>query len=216
MQNPQDGQAIAWEILTPEEMPQTINPKAGWFVNANNDPAGTVLDNDPLNQLRKGGPGIYYLNPGYAGGFRAGTITARVRDYVDTQGELSKEDLQSIQADVSLLDAKFFVPYILAAFDNAGQPGKPAGLAAFAADQEVSEAIGRLSGWDFTTPTGIQAGYDAGDPVVDDWTMLPPPDQDEIDMSVAATIYGVWRGQAVRRFVDWPLPVCRRRAVPRQ
>jgi penicillin amidase len=205
VQNPQDGQAIAWEILTPEEMPQTINPKAGWFVNANNDPAGTVLDNDPLNQLRKGGPGIYYLNPGYAGGFRAGTITARVREYVDTQGELSKEDLQSIQADVSLLDAKFFVPYILAAFDNAGQAGKPAELAAFAADPQISEAIGRLADWDFTTPTGIQAGYDAGDPVVDDWTMLPVPGQDEIDMSVAATIYSVWRGQAVRRFVDWPL-----------
>ncbi|MGB7452372.1 MAG: penicillin acylase family protein, partial [Lysobacterales bacterium] len=205
VQNPQDGQAIAWEILKSEEMPQTINPKAGWFVNANNDPAGTVLDNDPLNQLRKGGPGIYYLNPGYAGGFRAGTITARVRDYVDTQGELSKEDLQSIQADVSLLDAKFFVQYILAAFDNAGQAGKPTELAAFVADPEISEAIGRLSDWDFTTPTGIQAGYDVGDPVVDDWTLLPAPDQDEIDMSVAATIYSVWRGQAVRRLVDWPL-----------
>jgi penicillin amidase len=205
VQNPQDGQAIAWEILTQEEMPQTVNPPAGWFVNANNDPAGTVLDNDPLNQLRKGGPGIYYLNYGYVAGFRAGTITARVREYVDTQGELSKEDLQSIQADVSLLDAKFFVPYILAAFDNAGQAGKPAQLAAFAADPQISEAIGRLADWDFTTPTGIQAGYDAGDPVVDDWTMLPAPGQDEIDMSVAATIYSVWRGQAVRRFVDWPL-----------
>ena len=205
VQNPQDGQAIAWEILTPEEMPQTVNPPAGWFVNANNDPAGTVLDNDPLNQLRKGGPGIYYLNPGYAGGFRAGTITGRVRDYVDTQGELSKADLQSIQADVSLLDAKFFVPYILAAFDNAGQPGKPAELAALANDPEIAEAIGRLAGWDYTTPTGIQAGYDAGDPVVGNWTQLPAPDQDEIDTSVAATIYSVWRGQAVRRFVDWPL-----------
>ena len=35
VQNPQDGQAIAWEILTQEEMPQTVNPPAGWFVNAN-------------------------------------------------------------------------------------------------------------------------------------------------------------------------------------
>mgnify|MGYP000735951747 CR=1 FL=1 len=35
--------------------------------------------------------------------------------------------------------------------------------------------------------------------------MLPPPDQDEIDRSVAATIYSVWRGQAVRRVVDEPL-----------
>ncbi len=205
VQNPQPGQAIPYEILTEAEMPHTINPAAGWFVNANNDPAGTVLDNDPLNQLRKGGPGIYYLNPGYAGGFRAGTITARLREYVDTQGELSKEDLQSIQADVSLLDARFFVPYILAAFDNAGRPGAPAMLAALAADTEVAEAVARLAAWDFTTPTGIQAGYDDGDPVVSDWTALPAPDQDEIDRSVAATLYSVWRGQAVRRFVDGPL-----------
>jgi penicillin amidase len=205
VQNPQPGQAIPYEILTQDELPHTINPPAGFFVNANNDPAGTVLDNDPLNQLRRGGPGIYYLNPDYAGGFRAGTITGRIRDYLATQGELSQADLQSIQADVSLLDARFFVPYILAAFDNAGQPGKPAMLAALAADPAVAEAVGRLGAWDFTTPTGIQAGYDAGDPVVSSWTELPEPSQDEIERSVAATIYSTWRGQAVRLIVDEPL-----------
>ena len=123
VQNPQPGQAIPYEILRQDELPQTINPPAGWFVNANNDPAGTVLDNNPLNQLRTGGEGIYYLNPGYAGGFRAGTITRRIRDYVASQGELSKEDLQSIQADVSLLDARFFVPYI-GCSGHAGRPGE--------------------------------------------------------------------------------------------
>ncbi len=205
VQNPQPGQAIPYEILRQDELPHTINPPAGWFVNANNDPAGTVLDNDPLNQLRTGGQGIYYLNPGYAGGFRAGTITSRIREYIASQGELSQADLQSVQADVSLLDARFFVPYILTAFDNAGEAGKPPELAALAADARIIEAIGRLAAWDFTTPTGIQAGYDAGDPVVPDWTTLPEPGQAEIDASVAATIYSVWRGQAVRRLVDEPL-----------
>jgi penicillin amidase len=205
VQTPQPGQAIPYEILRQDELPYTINPPAGWFVNANNDPAGTVLDNNPLNQLRTGGQGIYYLNPGYAGGFRAGTITLRIRDYIAGQGELSKEDLQSIQADVSLLDARFFVPYILSAFQNAGQPGKPDMLADLAADPRIAEAVGRLAVWDFTAPTGLQAGYDAGDPVVPDWTLLPTPDQDEIDRSVAATIYSVWRGQAVRSVVDEPL-----------
>jgi len=204
VENPQPGQAIPSEILRQDELPHTVNPPAGWFVNANNDPAGTVLDNDPLNQLREGG-GIYYLNPGYAGGFRAGTITRRVRDYVATQGELSIEDMQSIQADVSLLDARFFVPYMLAAFDNASQPGKPAELAALAADPGIAEAISRLAGWDYTTPTGLQAGYDAGDPVVPDASLLPAPSDGEIAHSVAATLFGTWRGQAVRLFVDEPL-----------
>ena len=77
VQNPQPGQAIPYEILPYQEMPQVLNPPAGFFVNANNDPAGVTLDNDPLNQARPGG-GIYYLNNGYAG-IRAGRITALLR-----------------------------------------------------------------------------------------------------------------------------------------
>ncbi len=72
--DPQPGQAVPFEVLPFAEMPQLVNPPAGYFVNANNDPAGTTLDNDALNQLRPGG-GIYYLNPGYAIGTRAGRIT---------------------------------------------------------------------------------------------------------------------------------------------
>ena len=33
--------------LPPDEMPQLQDPPAGFFVNANNDPVGTTLDNDP-------------------------------------------------------------------------------------------------------------------------------------------------------------------------
>ncbi len=204
VENPQPGQAVPYEVLRQDELPHTVNPPMGWFVNANNDPAGTVLDNDPLNQLRFGG-GIYYLNPGYAGGFRAGTITLRVRDGLAKEGVLSKRDLQKIQADVSLLDARFFVPYIVAALKNANEPGAPDMLAALAADAELTEAVKRLARWDYTTPTGIQAGYDAGDPVVPDPSLLPEPDKGEIRNSIAATIYSVWRGQAVRSFVDEPL-----------
>jgi penicillin amidase len=205
VENPQPGQAVPHEILPLEEMPHTINPHAGWLVNANNDPAGTTLDNDPLNQLRRGGQGIYYLSSDYVGGFRAGAITRRVRELVANHGMLSAQNMQAIQADVSLHDARFFVPYILEAFNNARQDGKPEILAELSDDERVAEAVERLANWDFTAPTGIQAGYDAGDPVVPDWTGLPDPEQKEIDHSVAATIYSMWRGQAVRSIVDEPL-----------
>ncbi|HUP47971.1 MAG TPA: penicillin acylase family protein, partial [Thermoanaerobaculia bacterium] len=66
------NQASPYQILPAAEMPHVINPAGGWIVNANNDPAGTTLDNNPLNQLRPGG-GIFYLSPGYSG-FRAGRI----------------------------------------------------------------------------------------------------------------------------------------------
>lgn len=65
VQHPQPGQALGYEILPFNETPQIINPPAGWFVNANNDPVGNTLDNNALNQLRPGG-GIYYLNADFA------------------------------------------------------------------------------------------------------------------------------------------------------
>ncbi|MGN6243698.1 MAG: penicillin acylase family protein, partial [Motilibacteraceae bacterium] len=90
------GQAVPYEILPPQEMPHVVNPRAGFFVNANNDPAGTNLDNDPLNQLRPGG-GIYYLNAGYDG-FRAGRITEMIRDATKGGHRLTMTDLERMQA----------------------------------------------------------------------------------------------------------------------
>jgi penicillin amidase len=62
-------------------------------------------------------------------------------------------------------------------------------------------AIEYLRNWDFSTPTGIAAGYDP----FDDPTNLPAPSQDEINASIAATIYSVWRGQIVQLVIDTPL-----------
>ncbi len=47
--NPSPAQATPNAILPFSEMPQVVNPANGFFVNANNDPAGTTLDNNPLN-----------------------------------------------------------------------------------------------------------------------------------------------------------------------
>src|SRR5512143_325593 len=117
VQHPQPGQAIAYEILPAAEMPHLVNPPAGWLVNANNDPAGTVLDNNPLNQLRSGG-GLYYLNAGYDFGLRAGRITELLREKL-AAGRVSFRDTQTIQADVVLPDAQFFVPFITQALARA-------------------------------------------------------------------------------------------------
>jgi penicillin amidase len=64
----------------------------------------------------------------------------------------------------------------------------------------------RLEAWDRTTPTGIPEGYDASD--VDG--RLAPPTRREVEASVAATLYAVWRGQVIRKVIDahlGPLPV---------
>lgn len=195
VQHPQPGQAIPYEILPDEEMPHLVNPPAGWFVNANNDPAGTVLDNNPLNQLRPGG-GLYYLNAGYDFGLRAGRITELIRGKVATQ-RVSFRDMQAIQADVVLPDAPFFVPFVTQALARGSVSADPTlkGLASLPA---VQAAVARLGDWNFKAPTGIAEGYDA----VDRGGVLGAPTSREIGESVAATLYNVWRGQFIRNTVD--------------
>jgi penicillin amidase len=191
VQHPQPGQAVPYEIYPAAEMPHAVNPAAGWFVNANNDPAGTTLDNDPLNQLRPGG-GIYYLAPGYDG-FRAGRITEMLRQRLADGHRVSVSDIQAMQADVTLLDAEYFVPHITHAFADARTSGDPQ-LAALGQDPAVAQAVGRLAAWSFATPTGLAEGYDAG--------RAGPPSNADVANSVAATIYAMWRSQAVRQIID--------------
>jgi penicillin amidase len=196
--HPQPNQAIPFEILPFAEMPHIINPPAGFFVNSNNDPIGITLNNNPFGQLRPGG-GIYYLNYTYSGGFRNGRITQRIRQLLSTgSGKVSFEDMQDIQADVTLLDAQVFVPYITRAFADARSPNANPLLASFAADPGVAAALSRLSHWDFTTPTGIPEGYDASDVAGHGL----PPSQALIDASVAATIYSAWRSRFIANTID--------------
>lgn len=188
------GQALPYEILPPAEMPQLVDPPAGWFVNANNDPTGTTLDNDPLNQLRPGG-GIFYLNAGYDG-LRAGRITGVLRAAL-RRGKVDAADMARIQADTVLLDAEFFTPRIGAALLRAKLSRVPR-LRALAADPKVVEAVVRLSLWDRSTPTGIIEGYDASD--VDG--RLRAPSARERAASVAATLYATWRSRFIDSTVD--------------
>jgi penicillin amidase len=190
--HPQPGQSTAFEILPFAEMPHVINPKAGFFVNANNDPAGVTLNNNPIGQLRPGG-GIYFLSYTFDAGFRSGRITQLIREKLKN-GKISFADVQQIQANVAPRDAEFFTSFITQAFDNAvAHAAQDAKLATLAGDPAIVEAVGRLRGWDFTMPTGIPEGFDGFD-------VGNPPfarSGQEIANSVAATLYNVWRSQFI-------------------
>jgi len=192
----QPGQAIPYAILPAAEMPQPVNPPAGWFVNANNDPAGTVLDNNPLNQLRPGG-GLYSRNAGYDFGLRAQRITDLIKAALERQVTISFAQVQEFQADVVLPDAHYFVPLISQALARGTVSADPT-LSALAAQPGIQAAVARLASWKLTAPTGIPQGYDAAD--VDG--VPGTPTGDEIAESVAATIYSVWRGQFIRNSID--------------
>jgi penicillin G amidase len=188
------GQALPYEILPAAELPQLVDPARGWFVNANNDPAGTTLDNDPLDQLRPGG-GILYLNAGYDG-LRAGRITEALTAAL-RRGPVDAADMARIQADTVLIDAEFFTPRITAALARARGSRLPA-LRALARDPRVAEAVTRLTLWDRSTPTGIPAGYDAADR---DGRLARPGPREQQD-SVAATLYAVWRSRFLAATTD--------------
>jgi penicillin G amidase len=199
--NPPPGQILPYKLLPFDEMPHIVNPPAGFIVSANSDPNGNTLDNDPLNVLRPTG-GILYLNPAYVS-IRAGRITEMLRQrIVDQHQKIDITDMQAMQADVTLHDAEVFVPYILRASDNAKRPGAPLKLKLVALDARVAEAIGRFRNWDFTTPTGVVEGYDAADIA---GQPPSPPSNDEIAKSVAATIYAVWRSEALTNIIDAPV-----------
>jgi penicillin amidase len=197
MTNSRDGKAIGFQTLPFSEMPQVINPKQGYIINANNDPVGATFDNQPLNQFRKGG-GVYYLNRAYYTGLRMGRIRQLLEDGISKKKKFSLQDMMRFQADHHLFDAEILIPHIIKAFENARAPGATPVLAALAATPSVAEAVERLRRWDYTTPTGIQEGYDPGD----DPAKLPTPSASEIQSSVGATIYAVWRSQLVDNVID--------------
>jgi penicillin amidase len=201
VQNRQPNQATPHEVLPFAEMPQTVNPRDGFFVNGNNDPAGVTRDNDPLNQLRPGG-GLYYLAYSWNRGFRAARINTRLRELLESGNRrVSFKEMQEIQADVILRDAEVFTPYIVRAFDRAASNPAAAQLRALGADAGVAEAVGRLRRWNGSTPTGIAEGYDAKDKAGE----LERPSRAEIQASIAASIYSVWRSRVIATVIDGTL-----------
>ncbi|MFP4334345.1 MAG: penicillin acylase family protein [Wenzhouxiangella sp.] len=194
--DPQPGQTTPYALIPREEMPRVVNPPWGYLANANNDPVGTTLDGNPLNQLRPGGNGLYYLNTSYAD-LRMGRVDRELQDLVE-RGNVTIDDMKALQANNQLLDAELLLPFLLQAFENASAEEAWPGLAAIAGDERVQEAMGRLADWDFSSPTGLPGGFDpGGDP-----TGAGVPTAEDIANSVATTIYSVWRGEVIANTID--------------
>jgi penicillin amidase len=193
------NQATPRVVLPFSELPKVVNPAAGYLVNANNDPSGITRDNNPLEQACLGCP-IKYMAYAWNRGFRAARIDERLRETLQNGNRrVSFKEMQAIQADVILRDAQVLTPYIVAAFDRARlDPAAAAQLRALGADLGVAEAVGRLRGWDGSTPTGIPQGYDASDHPGE----LQVPSEREVQASVAATIYAAWRARILANVVD--------------
>ncbi|MBL8299850.1 MAG: penicillin acylase family protein [Rhodanobacteraceae bacterium] len=192
----QPNQAVPFEVLPAEEMPQLVNPAKGWFANANNDPVGTTLDNNPLNQVRPGG-GLYYLNFNYSS-YRMGRIDRQLAALVASGRKLTAADMKALQGNNQLMDAELVSPHLVNALRRAKTAGAWAPLAALAADANLNAAVTRIEQWDFSTPTGLQRGFDPGD----NPSALAAPTAAEVEASIAASLFAIWRSQVIRNTVD--------------
>jgi penicillin amidase len=203
---PDPMRALPFEILPAREMPRLFNPLRGFIVSANNDPTGATLDNDPFNERRPDG-GILYFGTNFALGVRAGRITELLDERVARRGRITTSDMKEIQADTVMNEARYFTRFIVGAFDAAQKPSAHAALRQAAADPRVVEAVGRLRRWDGSTPTGLREGYDKKDRP----GSLREPSAQEIQHSVAATIYAIWRNQFASHVV---VSTLNRRGLP--
>ncbi len=193
------GHTIPFAILPIEEMPQTLNPAAGFIVSANNDPAGTTIDNDALNQKRRGSNAIYYLDWSYDIGFRAGRITELVKQKIAKGEKFTVEDMMKIQSDTVSLIGRRLTGHLLTALKNARATDAPDALQALLKDARLADAIEKyLAKWSFATPTGIPEGFDENDSV----GRLSTPSPEEITDSVATTIFNVWLSMTIKRALD--------------
>jgi len=194
VKNTQPGQALAYEVLPFDEMPQVVNPSQGFIANGNSDPIGVTLDNHVLGNHRAGG-GILYLNPGYTS-IRMGRIAALIEE-IRKERKFTLDDLKAMQADNHLLDTEVFLPFIITAFDDPLDAGT-GDLQGLREDSRIAAAVERLRTWNRTTPTGIREGYDPGD----DPENLADPAPEEVENSIAATIYAVWRSRILANTID--------------
>lgn len=184
--NPQPGQALDFEIMPFDEMPQLVNPDQGFVTNANNDPVGTTLDNNPLNDVRPSGQGLYYMGPYYAS-YRMGRLDREVKEMIDAGHKFTLDDMKALQANVEMMDAELVLPTLLGIMSQVPvPPGSP-----------MAQALDVLSTWDYSAHTGLAEGWDAGSSPL----MMVAPSLEEARNSAAATVWAMWRSMLVQNTI---------------
>ncbi|MBK7864604.1 MAG: penicillin acylase family protein [Archangiaceae bacterium] len=127
---PGTGEAewVGW--LDPDQLPHAAPGTRAFIAAANNDPAGSSRDGNPFDER-------VYLGYDWSEGFRAERLTQRLGELV---GTATRADMEALQADVTVLAARRFMPYLV---DHSG------------ASEELAA---RLRGWDLrATEASVEA-----------------------------------------------------------
>ncbi|MFN7956261.1 MAG: penicillin acylase family protein [bacterium] len=164
-------------FLPDDRIPQSRNPERGWLVTANNDQIGGIADNDLLDD------GIY-LGWDHTEGLRAGRVQQRIEEFLG-QGKISFLDMLAIQNDHVSLAGLEFAPRIVEALDDAAARD---GLAV--PGSLLDQAKRRLSAWSGDCPIGVEEALTG-----------TKPSNEEINDSVACSIFHAWGGRLAERLL---------------
>jgi penicillin amidase len=119
---------------------------------------------------------------------RVGRIDRVLQELVASGDPVTAADMMALQANNQPLDAELILPTLLGVMSQVTMvPGSP-----------MAQAVELLSGWDYSTPTGIAEGWDPGD----DPDLAVEPDALEKRNSAAATVFAVWRSMLIRNTID--------------
>jgi len=198
VQHPQPNQATPFEIMPAAEMPHVINPSAGFLANANNDPIGILAGNNPLGMQRPDG-GIYYLNYNYSV-YRVTRISKLLAAMIASGKKITPDDIKTVQLNRQPADAELVLPHLLAAF-NSAQGSTWGQLNQLANDPAIAQAMTYLSTWNLATPTGLAQGYDSPASVDNPLGLFVPANYGQ-GADVAATLYYLWRSNAIKNIED--------------
>lgn len=144
---PGTGEAEWDGYIDYEALPQAENPPSGYLATANGDMIGNLQDGDPLNDA-------LYIQNDAADGYRQQRIVERLGQDV---GQLNRDLMENIQADIHLSIAEDVVPAVLQLATASGSLSD-GGVAVYNA----------LAAWDYECPTGLTgidpASAPTGDP----------------------------------------------------
>ena len=175
--------------LSDAYLPHDLDPDRGWVATANGDAVGVTADGNPYNDE-------YYLGCDFAHGYRIDRISERLGELGEAGG-ITPADMLELQSDAVSPMGRLLTGALVAELDRAAEeldaPGTHADLTAAVTEigeaqmARVLEMRDRLAGWtSFDTPEAVEEPDEA-----------PPGDQ-EVDDSVAATIFNAMYGRLLR------------------
>ena len=122
------------------DLPQLVNPKAGFIATANNDITGALFDGDPTND------GYPPLQTDPVPGFRHGRIVSLIEALGD---EHTTDTMRRIQSDVYSLLGELVTPKFL---EIAKSPMTTL-------SENAQKVVGVLERWNYTCPTGLDGPF---------------------------------------------------------